>query len=60
MSRIPAVVKELKVGEDAKGELGRREGEGRERKVFGKSTRRHLIRLKSGFLSHVCGSVTSA
>lgn len=40
MSRIPVEVKDMKVGEDEKGELGRRKGEGRERKVFGESIRR--------------------
>lgn len=40
MSRIPVDVKEMKVGENEKGELGRRKGEGRERKIFGDSTRR--------------------
>ena len=40
MSRIPVDVKEMKVGENEKGELGRRKGDGRERKIFGDSTRR--------------------
>ena len=40
MFRIPVEVKEMKVGEDEKGELGKRKGEGGERKDSGVNTRK--------------------
>lgn len=38
--RIPVEVKEMKVGEDEKGELGKRKGEGGEMKDSGVNTRK--------------------